>query len=135
MGRPREYDRAHVATTLLEWVKQDGNLNLCGFCADYGIAPSLVLKWKSEPDFCATYEEAKAHLGKKREKALNAGALHVKAYDLNAATYDPFLKEERRDQATFESLLKQQETEKVSEEQKSKQEAMLVKLDKLLDQK
>ena len=37
--------------------------------------------------------------------------LHVKAYDLNATTYDYFLKQERRAQAEFEHELKQREIE------------------------
>ena len=45
-------------------------------------------------------------LGHRREKLLSENKLHVKAYDLNAKTYDAFLKAESREEKAFDADLK-----------------------------
>lgn len=112
MGRPREYDRDQIAKDLIEWAKLPDSINLNKFCAlhDPIIPPSYITDWAREcKNFSAAYESAKLFLGFRREEMLNSEQLHVKAYDLNATTYDYFLKEEKRKQAEFESSLKKDE--------------------------
>lgn len=112
MGRPKEWDKKKVADELIEWAKQPDSINLCKFCAlhDPIIPPSYFGVWAKEDEYFSTaYEAAKSFLGFRREEWLNGEALHVKAYDLNAKTYDFFLKEEARKQAEFESSLRKQE--------------------------
>ena len=119
MGRPRVHDRDQLAAELIEWAKQEDSLNLNGFCCsrDPPIAPSKLTIWSREcPNFCKAYETAKAFIGYRRELKLSKNELHVKAYDLNAAVYDYFLKEERRQQARFESELRNQENKPISTE-------------------
>jgi|SRR5579872_5718 len=116
MGRPREYDLKKVAADLLEWAQKDDSWNLCGFSADFLISPSLVLGWsKKDPDFCLAYELAKAMLGRRRERDVSKGKLHVKAYDLNATCYDRYLKDEKMDFLKLEASLKAQEQQALSE--------------------
>ncbi len=110
MGRPREHDRVKVAKDLIEWSKKPDNINLCGFCADYDLDPNLILTWANgDENFSRAYRIAKANLGIKREKMLNKGKLHQLAYAKNSKVYDPFLKSEEREDATFESNLKKEE--------------------------
>ena len=108
MGRPREYDRDKLADSLVEWAQLDTSINLNGFCAQHLLPPSKITIWANEcENFRKAYEIAKTLVGLRREQKLSDGTLHVKAYDLNAAVYDYFLKEERREQAKFESTLNQ----------------------------
>ena len=128
LGRPREHDREKIAQELLEWAKKDSSINLNEFCClhDPIIVPSKLSQWAKEDDaFRQAVESAKGFLGYRRERKLNANELHVKAYDLNATTYDFFLKEEKRQQAEFESALKQQEIAKVSDADAKKLDAFV----------
>jgi len=105
-GRPRIHDRDKIASDLVEWAKLPDSINLNKFCAINCIAPPKITQYARECEqFRAAYEEAKAHLGYRREQLLNENKLHVKAYDLNANTYDYFLKQERREQAEYEAQL------------------------------
>lgn len=106
MGRPREYDREALAASLIEWAKQPDSINLNKFCALNGIPPSYLTAWaKDSVDFSEAYEYAKCFLGFRREEMLSSEMLHVKAYDLNATTYDYFLAEEKRKQAAYQATL------------------------------
>lgn len=119
VGRPREHDRDQIASDLIEWARKEDSINLNKFCCtrEPPLAPSKISIWASEcPLFRKAYETAKAFLGARREEWLNQEVLHVKAYDLNATTYDYFLKEEKRDQSAFESKLKGKEEEVVGEQ-------------------
>lgn len=119
MARPREHDRMQIAKDLLEWAKQSDSINLNKFCANNLIAPSkLSLFAKEDEIFRQAYELSKAFIAYRREEWLNQESLHVKAYDLNAATYDYFLREEKRLQAEFEANLKKETETNVSEEVK-----------------
>lgn len=112
-GRPREHDRDQIALDLIEWAKKDDSINLNAFCCsrDHPLAPSMITNWARECDnFKRAYEFAKTFLGVRREKLLNNGRLHVKAYDLNACTYDYFLAEEKREQKKFEASLEKDES-------------------------
>lgn len=105
-GRPREYDLKKVAKDLIEWAQKDDSWNLCGFSADFLIPAATVLRWKDEdPDFREAFDIAKNILGKRRERDLSRGKLHVKAYDLNATCYDKYLKDERIDIMRVEAAL------------------------------
>lgn len=116
-GRPREHDRDQVGSDLVEWAKLDDSLNLNKFCAIKEIPPSNLSIWANQCDnFRKAYELAKCFIGYRREIKLTNNELHVKAYDLNASTYDYFLKEERRQQARFESELRNQENKPISTE-------------------
>lgn len=107
-GRPREHDRVQIAKDIVEWAKKEDSINLCKFCALYEppIPPQKLTLWSKEcNNFREAYDTAKMFLGFRREEWLNAEVLHVKAYDLNAQTYDYFLKEEKRQLAEFENGL------------------------------
>ncbi len=106
-GRLREHDRDKIADDLLEWASKEDSINLNGFCASKLIAPTKLSLWSKEDEFFrSALELAKAFLGERRERLLTNDMLHVKAYDLNAAVYDRFLKEERMEMAKYETLLK-----------------------------
>lgn len=110
MGRPREHDRDQMAEDLIEWAKLDDSINLNAFCAMKEIPPSNITIWANQcNEFRKAYELAKTYLGVRRELKLTKNELHVKAYDLNAATYDYFLKQEKRDQALYDSELRKSE--------------------------
>ena len=110
MGRPKEYDRDALALSLIEWAKQPDSINLNKFCALNSIPPSYITAWaKDSKNFSEAYELAKSYIGFRREELLTNNCLHVKAYDLNATTYDHFLKQERRTQAEFEASLKNEQ--------------------------
>lgn len=111
-GRFRKHDRDDIADKLVEWAKKDDSLNLCGFCADNLIVPSKITIWAKEcENFRKAYELSKSFIANRRERKLSNGELHVKAYDLNANTYDFFLKEGKREEKKFESELKSKEQE------------------------
>jgi len=82
-----------------------------------------VLTWRSDPNFLQAYNIAKSYLGARREEWLNAERIHVKAYDLNAITYDAFLKNERVEAAELDAKLKANALKneaKATEEEKQK---------------
>ncbi len=109
--RPREHDRDQIASELIQWAKQEDSINLCGFCVtrEHPIAPSKISLWAKEDDtFRQALEIARAYLGSRRERLLNSEMLHVKGYDLNATTYDPFLKDEKMFIAQYESNLRKE---------------------------
>jgi hypothetical protein len=111
-GRPREHDREQIAKDLIEWAKKPDSINLCKFCAYYEpiIPPSKMSAWALEStEFRQSYDAAKMFLGFRREEWLNKEQLHVKAYDLNAKTYDYFLKEEAQHNAIFAASLNKEE--------------------------
>lgn len=132
-GRPREYNIPLLADQLIEWAKQSDSINLNKFCCtrEPPIPPSYLTRWANESDqFCEALSIAKAFIGARREEMLSSETLHVKAYDLNAAVYDYFLKQEKREQAQFESDLKKAELDTQSEQYQQAN----AKLDKVLDQ-
>ena len=107
MARPREYDRKEVADNLLKWAQKEDSINLCGFCAEYLVPAGTMLRWKDEDDwFRETYEMVRCMIGSRRESLLTNGKLHVKAFDLNAKTYDPFLRDEHRNQVKYDAMIK-----------------------------
>ena len=115
-GRPRVHDREQIKIDLIEWAKQPDSINLCKFCCtrEPPLSPRKLSEWSKECDsFREAYESAKMYLGARREEWLNNEKMHVKAYDLNATTYDYFLKEEKQDQQKYESLLKADEAKAV----------------------
>lgn len=133
-GRPREHNRDQIAIDMIEWARKDDSLNLNKFCALYNppIPPSKITHWAKEEDlFRQAYESTKAFIGFRREEKLNANELHVKAYDLNATTYDHFLKEERRQQAEFEAALKSEENQKVDDKIELGYKSIMSQLGKL----
>jgi hypothetical protein len=114
-GRPREYDREKIAKDLIEWAKKPDSINLNKFCCSQQppLNPRRLTEFAGEHDyFLEAYETAKSYLAARREEKLTSNQLHVKAYDLNATTYDYFLKQEKRAQAQYESELKKQEDQK-----------------------
>lgn len=136
MGRPREHDRDAIADALIEWAKLPDSLNLNGFCCtrEPPIAPSKITIWaKEDENFRKAYEAAKAFIGVRREQMLSLDLLHVKAYDLNAKTYDHFLKEEARQQMEFESSLASKENASYSEKDAQRLDAFTNQVSKLSD--
>lgn len=131
-GRPREHDRKKLAGELVKWAQKPESINLNEFCCIQMIPPSKIAQWaREEEDFRTAYELAKSFLGTRRELWLNQELLHTKAYDLNAAVYDYFLKEEKRDQAAFEVKLKAKEEEQVGEQAVTQFNAFMSQLDAL----
>lgn len=107
MNRPREYDREEIEEKLLAWSLLDTSFNLCAFCGEVPIAPTMLIGWtKTDKEFSKSYEIVKARIGQRREQGLNKGLVHVKAYDLNAVNYDPFIKDSRRAEMEYEMSLK-----------------------------
>jgi len=119
-GRPREHDREKIIQDMIEWAKLPTSLNVNQFVAEYKImiTPRKLSEYAKEDDkFRESYEHVKAHLGARREVAVNTGKLHVKAYDLNATAYDFVLKEDRQETKIFDNeLAKLQVQEKLSDE-------------------
>lgn len=114
VGRPREHDRESIMVELIEWAKLPDSINLNGFCCsrEPPLSPSFITRWAKECNaFRQAYDTAKAFIGARRERMLNNEQLHVKAYDLNAKTYDHFMKEERREEMVFESKLNENKAE------------------------
>lgn len=132
MARPRKHDREKLAEELVLWAKKPDSINLNKFCAMNLIAPSKIAFWaKDDEEFRTAYEIAKSFLAYRREELLNLDELHVKAYDLNATTYDFFLREERRQQAQFEAELKAQEDKAVADSFIDKYDSFMQQLEKL----
>lgn len=120
-GRLRKHDRDQIALDMIEWAQKEDSLNLNGFCGMKLLAPSKISNWAKEDDFFRqAYEVTKGILGERRERLLGESKLHVKAYDLNACTYDHFLKENRMEMARFEALLKFAEDDNTPPELKQK---------------
>lgn len=146
-GRPFEYDRNEVAEKLLEWSILDNSINLCSFCAENKIIPQNLTKWAIDHEWLSlALQLTKAYLGARREVKLSEGKLHAKAYDLNAATYDHFLKEERRDEKQFDHdlqkkmiefmhFLKKEMTETVSVEVKEQFDALMNQISRMQEKK
>lgn len=110
-GRPPFEGKDQLFKDLIEWAKKPDSINLCKFCCtrEPPLAPSLLIKWsKEKEEFGEAYEAAKTFIGARREELLTANKLHVKAYDVNANTYDRFLKEERREEKEYEAQLAKQ---------------------------
>jgi hypothetical protein len=135
-GRPRIHDRDQIASDLIEWAKLADSINLNGFCCtrDPPIQPSKLTQWRDEDEyFRKAYEIAKSFIASRREILLNGGKLHVKAYDLNATTYDHFLKEDRRETARFEAALSKEVQSCATEHQTEALNAMIGFCDRLQD--
>lgn len=116
MVRPREYNREELADKLIAWAKKDDSINLCSFCGELEMAPGILLRMVKEDNrLSEAYDLAKAFLGARREVRLSENKLHVKAYDLNAKTYDRFLKEEGREEMQFQSSLKASENDAIDD--------------------
>jgi hypothetical protein len=107
-GRPgRNIDK--LADELIEWAQLDTSTNLNGFCCSRKppIAPTTTCEYAiTHKRFGEAMKIAKCFLAERREQKLSEGKLHQKAYDLNAAVYDYYHKQEKRDQMKFESDLK-----------------------------
>jgi len=108
-GRLRKHDRDEIAEKLVQWSTKDSSLNLCGFCAENMITPQRLTEWaKSCERFQEALAKAKCFIAFRRENKVSSGELHLKSYDLNVATYDYFLKQERREHLEFEHGLKKE---------------------------
>jgi len=126
-GRPRKHDREKIAKDMIEWAKQPDSVNLNKFCALHaGIAPSKLWEFsQNDENFRESFERAKSFLAFRREEMLTNNQLHVKAYDNNAAAYDFFIRQERREQAAFEAKLKQEEPSKVPEDDQKRHDRLI----------
>ena len=106
-------DLIKLGNELIEWAKQPDSVNLNKFCCtrDPPLSPPKMTEYQEKSEaFREAFFIAKAYLGARREELLSSDMLSAKAYDLNAAVYDYYLKQERRDQAKFESDLKKEES-------------------------
>ncbi len=106
-GRLRKHDRDDIACKLIEWAKLSTSINLCKFCFENEIVPQKLSEWSKENDmFREALQFARVCLGFRREEKLNSGEIHTVGYNLNASTYDYFLKEEKREEKSYEAELK-----------------------------
>lgn len=113
-GRPREHDRDEIAAEMLEWAKNPTSINLNGFCCsrETPISPNKITLWASENEtFRLAYECTKSFIAHRREQMLNENRMHVKAYDMNATTYDHFMKRERQIAAEHAASLQKDKQE------------------------
>lgn len=132
IGRPNEHDVHQIAVDLVVWSRKEDSINLCGFCAENEIPPSLFSRWEKESDvFAKAFRIAKVAIGARRERKVSEGTLHSKCYDLNASVYDHFLRQEKRDQMEFEALLKAQEQKQYTDEDEGRLQALMNQLSDL----
>ena len=109
-GRPREYDREQIMEELIEWVKLEDSLNICGFAGPRFIEMDKFSLFARECEqFRRVYHSVKMIIGERREKMLNAKLLDASSYNRNAHTYDPFMRKTYYEDKEFESTLKQKE--------------------------
>lgn len=115
MGAPRKHNYEEITEKLYEWSALDDSINLCHFCCVYldpPITPDYFCDMANrDENLSKAYKIARSRIGARRENKLNKGDLHVKAYDLNAPTYDYFMKQEKRAEKQFDHNLKKQEIE------------------------
>jgi hypothetical protein len=91
-GCPRKYDYELLAKEMIEWAKDEDSINLCEFCAERAYPHSLIRRLKKEiPAFSDAIEITKMQLAARRERFLNDGRLHARAWDRCARLYDLFL--------------------------------------------
>jgi len=106
-GRPEKYDREEYAVKLLKWASKSDSTNFCQFCAEEFLSAKYISQWAKENEmFREAYDIARLMLGAKRESNLNKNDLHVKAYDLNAKVYDPFLNDQFMKEKKLDAELK-----------------------------
>ena len=109
-GRPREYDREKIMEELIEWVKLDDSLNICGFAGPRFIEIDKFSLFSRECEkFRRVYHSVKMIIGERREKMMNAKLLDANVYNRNAHTYDAFMRQTYHEDKEFESTLKQKE--------------------------
>ena len=107
-GRP-PIDIEKVQLDMLAWSLLPTSTNLCGFSGQFEIPPSVITRYaRTNEEFSATYEIVKARLAQRREEGLVKGTVHQKAYDLNAKTYDGYLKAESRDDIDYDTEKKKE---------------------------
>ena len=108
-GRPVTHDKDVLADKLVEWAQKEDSINLNAFCCSLRplISPQRLC------DFVLAHERlgeamkiAKSFIAARRELRLNEGKLHVRAYDFNAAVYDYYVKQERREDKEHEIEMK-----------------------------
>lgn len=127
IGRPREHNREEIRIKMLEWVQANPDeLNLLAFSEVVLIAPTVIIRWSKEDEmFRQTYDLVRAIIGIRRERALSNDTLHVKAYDLNAQTYDQYLKADRHEDMKYLSDLKSKENQVLPENDVKRFEVMM----------
>ena len=146
-GRPIEHNKEEIAEKLLTWAELDTSINLCAFCSENKILPVQLTRWAADNErFSLSLDLTRAFLGARREVKLSEGKLHTKAYDLNAATYDYFLKYDRRDEKLFDHdlqkkmvefmhALKKETMETVSDEVKQQFNSLMDQITRLQQKK
>ena len=118
MARPREHNREKIATDIIEWAKKEDSINVNKFCAYYEhpFPTQKLSEWSKEDSiFRESYDIAKAMLAARREELTGKGLLHVKCYDLSAASYDYIVKENQQQKAKYEHDLKSAEIQQNNE--------------------
>ncbi len=103
-GRPAR-DVETLSKELLEWCQLEDSINLNAFCVSRKpmISPQRLSEYANDNTcFSEAMMIAKSAVASRREAKLNEGKLHTKAYDLNAAVYDYYIKKEKREQLEHE---------------------------------
>jgi hypothetical protein len=125
-GRPREHDREQIGKDLIEWSKREDSINLNAFCFENMITPEKLCLWAKDDDvFRQAFQLAKSCLGAKRERLLNTGKLHNRAYEANKSVYDYFIKKDKMEEMEYEAKLKTQSDVAVGEAFAEKHESLL----------
>ena len=109
VGHPVVHNKSLIARKLVEWAQLDTSINLNGFCIslDPPLAPQNLTAFAHvNKELQEALSIAKAFVSCRRENKLSSGLLHTRAYELNSAVYDFFLKQHRREQAEFDAQLK-----------------------------
>lgn len=109
-GRPRIHNREEIEALLVEVALKPETLTLLALSEVSMTSPDLIAKWaRQDPDGLGrTLEWCKAIIGKRREEALVDGKLINRAYEVNKAVYDRWLRDEERDEMAYEHSLKTQ---------------------------
>jgi hypothetical protein len=97
------HNKEELGDKLVEWAKLPDSVNLNAFCGIIGVSPPQIYVFaKQSVYFKECLDLARSYLASHREERLSVGLLHTKAYDVNAAHYDYFLKMSNRDEKQFE---------------------------------
>lgn len=134
-GRPREYDRELIAQQMIEWVKRDNSINMCGFCSEYWVPYSRMWSWADEDEqFRDVMEMVKLKIAQRREEWVSAKLLHQTAYGMNARVYDKPMHKYYREDAKYQSELKKEEVNAVPVKTTEHFESLMNQLDGIQEQ-
>lgn len=105
--RPKEYDLEQLANEILQWSKKSDSINLTQFVSEKEFPPQYISRWCNESSyFCEVLSMAKVNIGLNRQRQALEAKLTQQEFTRHEYRYDPFYREDERDEKTFESNLK-----------------------------